>query len=439
MTDGLLIGIDIGTTGVKVVVVDPGRGQIAQATRANRLSSPHAGWAEADPAQWFANVESALLELASAIAGRAVAAIATTGMVPAIVAVDAAGAPVRAAILQNDARATGEVEALTGRLVMSGVTARAAIADSWGAAHALARYAADPLFVTPPGETIPGLAPLPLQALRLPPAIAAGLNDLGFVRIGDLIGQPRAPLTRRFGPELCRRLDQALGEIAEPIEPIRPEELVSVRRVFAEPIGAAETIARYIRKLVMALCEALEGRGLGARRLDLLCHRVDNRIETVRIGLAMPVRDSARLTRLLCDRIETIAPGFGIEIMTLAATLAEPLEPRQVVSSLVEDSDVDVSALVDILANRVGERAGAADVAARLRRVRALPRSGELGDDDLVDERDVRLDVEDLGGQLGRAGLRALRAKDVDRRHVRLPWQPCGRGRCRRGGRGRHP
>lgn len=182
------------------------------------------------------------------------------------------------------------LEALTGRLVMSGVTARAAIADSWGAAHALARYAADPLFVTPPGETVPILAPLPLQALRLPSAIAAGLYDLGFVRIGDLIGQPRAPLTRRFGPELCRRLDQALGAVAEPIEPIRPEDLVSVRRVFAEPIGAAETIARYIRKLVMALCETLEGRGLGARRLDLLCHRVDNRIETVRIGLAMPVR-----------------------------------------------------------------------------------------------------------------------------------------------------
>lgn len=249
------------------------------------------------------------------------------------------------------------LEALTGRLVMSGVTASAAIADSWGAAHALARYAADPLFVAPPDETIPVLAPLPLQALRLPPVIAEGLYDLGFGRIGDLIGQPRALLTRRFGPELCRRLDQALGEAAEPIEPIRPEELVSVRRVFAEPIGAAETIARYIRKLVMALCEALEARGLGARRLDLLCHRVDNRIETVRIGLAMPVRDPARLTRFLCDKIETIAPGFGIEIMSLTATLAEPLASKQAASSLIDEGAPDLSGLIDTLANRVGARA----------------------------------------------------------------------------------
>ena len=107
----------------------------------------------------------------------------------------------------------------------------------------------------------------------------------------------------------------------------------------------------------MALCEALEGRGLGARRLDLLCHRVDNRIETVRIGLAMPVRDSARLTRLLCDRIETIAPGFGIEIMSLTATLAEPLPLRQAASSLIEEGAPDLSGLIDTLANRVGARA----------------------------------------------------------------------------------
>ena len=82
------------------------------------------------------------------------------------------------------------------------------------------------------------------------------------------MGQPRAPLARRFGPGLWRRIDQALGTAAEPIDPIRPEGLVEVRRVFAEPIAAAETIARSIGKLVVALCEQLEARGLGARRLD---------------------------------------------------------------------------------------------------------------------------------------------------------------------------
>lgn len=170
------------------------------------------------------------------------------------------------------------LDALIGRLTLSGVSARAAIADTCGAAHALARYRANPTLIAVPGTCSDMLSPLPLEALRLPPATPAGLRDLGFSRIGDLIGQPRAPLTLRFGPELCRRLDQALGSSAEPIEPLRPEDMIEARRVFAEPIAAAETIARYIGKLVVALCEALETRGLGARRLDLLCHRIDNRI-----------------------------------------------------------------------------------------------------------------------------------------------------------------
>lgn len=249
------------------------------------------------------------------------------------------------------------LDALIGRLTLSGVAARAAIADTWGAAHALARYRADPILISEPGKVEAVLAPLPLEALRLAPSIPAGLRDLGFGSIDDLIGQPRAPLTRRFGPELGRRLDQALGLAAEAITPIRPEDMIEVRRSFAEPIGAAETIARYIGKLVATLCEMLEQRGLGARRLDLLCHRVDNRIETVRIGLARPVRDPKRLTRLLCDKIETIDPGLGIEIMSLAAPITEPLEARQAETSLIDAPEPDLSGLIDTLANRVGARA----------------------------------------------------------------------------------
>ncbi|MCK5745788.1 MAG: DNA polymerase Y family protein, partial [Oricola sp.] len=79
--------------------------------------------------------------------------------------------------------------------------------------------------------------------------------------------------------------------------------------------------------------------------------------QVVRVGMAVPVRDAARLTRLLCDKIETIDPGFGIEVMILAATSAEPLECRQSVSTLIEEETPDVTGLVDTLMNRVGERA----------------------------------------------------------------------------------
>jgi protein ImuB len=252
---------------------------------------------------------------------------------------------------------TAMLDALIGRLAMSGVTARAAIADSWGAAHALARYAARPSLVVPSNHGGSVLEQLPLEALRIPKQMSADLRVLGFERIGDLLTRPRAPLTLRFGPELGRRIDQALGTIAEPIEPVRPPDLIEVRRSFPEPIGAAETIARYIGKLVSQLCHELEAKGLGARRVDLICHRVDNRRQAVRVGMAVPVRDLKRLTRLLCDKIETIEPGFGIEVMTLVASVAEPLVQKQAITSLVEEATPDISDLVDTLANRVGERA----------------------------------------------------------------------------------
>lgn len=263
------------------------------------------------------------------------------------------------------------------RLAASGVRARAAVADTWGAAHALARCAAKPIMITSPGHGSAVLTSLPLAALRLPADMVGALHVLGFERIGDLLAQPRAPLTLRFGPQLGRRIDQALGTQSEPIDPIRPDDLIEVKRNFAEPIGAAETIARYIGKLVVQLCAELEAKGLGTKRLDLICHRVDNRLQAVRVGTAMPVRDVKRLTRLLTDKIETIEPGFGIEILSLAATLAEPLSEKQTLTTMVDDGMLDVSDLVDTLINRVGERSlyRAAPVATEVpeRSVRRVP------------------------------------------------------------------
>jgi protein ImuB len=248
------------------------------------------------------------------------------------------------------------VEAMIARFAASGLKARAALADGWSAAYALARYGPRPVIIVPPGESAKAVLDLPIAALRLPMEMVESLRVLGFARIGELADKPRAPLTLRFGPQLGRRLDQVTGRIGEPIDPVRPPDIIEVRQVFAEPIGAAETIARFIGKLVVELCGQLEAKGLGVKRLDLLFHRVDNRIEAIRIGTALPVRDVKRLTRLLCDKIETIDPGFGIEIMRLAATHAEPLAPRQMISALTEEPEADVTGLIDTLANRIGHQ-----------------------------------------------------------------------------------
>lgn len=68
----LLLGLDIGTTATKCVLVDPGRGVIATDSRPVTLATVHAGWAEEDPATWWRNaceLIPAVLTVAGTAAG----------------------------------------------------------------------------------------------------------------------------------------------------------------------------------------------------------------------------------------------------------------------------------------------------------------------------------------------------------------------------------
>lgn len=252
----------------------------------------------------------------------------------------------------------GELPMVTGianRFLAKKLTARVAVADSWGAAHACARALNRATVVVPPGDTVRAVEKLPISLLRLPSKIVSDLRVLGFQTIGDLANTPRAPLTLRFGPEVGRRLDEMLCRITEPIEPIRTPELVEVSKAFAEPIGTAETINKYVGRLVTQLVGDLQRRGLGVRRTDLIVEKVDGTRQAIRAGTAKPARDVAWLTKLFRDRTEKIEPGYGIEKLTLVAVLAEPMEEAQKVSALVEDDITDVTPLIDIYGNH-GQR-----------------------------------------------------------------------------------
>ncbi|NKK92895.1 DNA polymerase Y family protein [Rhizobium leguminosarum bv. viciae] len=234
------------------------------------------------------------------------------------------------------------------------LTARVAVADTWGVAHACARAISHTIIV-PVGETKRAVEKLPISLLRLSGKVVSDLRTLGFQTIGELANTPRAPLTLRFGPEIGRRLDQMFGHVSEPIDPIRTAELIEVSRAFAEPIGAAETINKYVGRLVVQLIEELQRRGLGVRRADLIVEKVDGTRQAIRAGTVKPMRDVAWLTKLFRDRTEKIEPGFGIEKLTLVAVMAQPLEERQKSSSLVEEEVTDVTPLIDIYGNR-GQR-----------------------------------------------------------------------------------
>jgi protein ImuB len=241
---------------------------------------------------------------------------------------------------------------LVGRLRDQGFAARAAVADTPGAAHALARFGAEPVAVVPPDGQDAALAPLPLAALRLPEAALDGLRLMGIERIGALAALPRAPLARRFGAGVIERLDQALGSVPEPISPIFPPELIQARLSFVEPLLTPEAFAHVIARLAETVCAALDHAGRGARRLDLVFERVDGSTQALRVGTARASRDARHLTRLLQERLERIDPGLGVEAMRLLVPRTDPMVPAQ--HDLSRPEEPDIAPLIDRLSNRFG-------------------------------------------------------------------------------------
>lgn len=241
------------------------------------------------------------------------------------------------------------------RMAEVGICVRAAVADTWAAAWGLARFST-PATIAPAGQTKKAIRDLPVAALRLAPDIVATLQRLGFETIGALAAAPRAPLARRFGPDLIRRLDQAFGNAPEPIDPIVQPSTPSARLSFLEPLGDGASLSVPLRKLADRLGSVLEEKGLGARRLDLLLFRVDRRIEAVRIGTARGMRDPKHIVRLLGEKLDSIDPGLGIETAILTASAVEPLGARQLSTGLGAQDEPDLSELIDRIGNRIGGR-----------------------------------------------------------------------------------
>lgn len=247
------------------------------------------------------------------------------------------------------------VRAFFGRL---GLTARIAVAGTPGAAHALARFAREPVVIVPTHGEVAAIAPLPLAALRLQPDALTAAGRFGLERVADLLPMPRGPLARRLGLATVERLDQAIGRIAEPIVPVVPFEAPTAERRLLEPIGTAEAIATVIGDVVADLVDVLRVRGLGARSVELTAARVDGVDQRIAIGASRATRDATHLTRMFVLRIERIDPGLGIEAVRMVVSRAEPLGATALGSMLAGDKGApDLAVTVDRIAGRIGETA----------------------------------------------------------------------------------
>ena len=248
------------------------------------------------------------------------------------------------------------------RLKAAGVPARAAIADTPGAAWALARFGHER--IAPAGRTREALAVLPVEALRLADKTLTLLRRFGLKRIGDLYALPRAGLARRFrgeeGMELVRRLDQALDATGEPLLPVRPAPLYRAWRVFPEPMIDVEGVAWVLPPLVEALAQQLERDGKGARRVRLTAFRVDGRTTSIEAGLSAPATTPAHLLRLLKERgLERLDLGFGADALMVEACKAEEARTRQgdLAGGDPHAGEAALAALVDRIEARLGEGA----------------------------------------------------------------------------------
>ena len=240
----------------------------------------------------------------------------------------------------------------------AGFTARVAVADTAGAAHALARFGREDLTIVPAGGTIRAISPLPVAALRLTGTALSAARRFGFETIADLLPVARGPLARRLGLPAITRLDQAVGGVAEPITPREDVTVSAVERRLLEPIGTAEAIAQVMEDLLGDLAEVLQARGLGARSIRLTGLCVDGTEQVVAVGTSRPTRDVSHLLRLLKLRIERIDPGMGLEQFLLVAPHTEPLDAVDLGAVLAGEVLVrDSARLVDVVAGRIGANA----------------------------------------------------------------------------------
>lgn len=263
------------------------------------------------------------------------------------------------------------------RLTAQGFAVSAAIADTPGAASAVARFGSDgeggAAAIVPPGQAGDWLKPLPLAALRIEDETVAMLERVGLKRIEDIAGRPRAPLAARFGTLLIRRLDQAFGIEGEPISPRLATPALIAERRFFEPVSSEEDVRSVIAALAGHLAEALERRGEGGRAFELALFRVDGAVSRVVVGTSRPLRAPRRVLGLFAEKLaslrDEIDVGYGFDLIRLGVLEAQREDAAQIDMQGADALESDLAELID----RLGARLGLARVARLLPCDRHLP------------------------------------------------------------------
>jgi xylulokinase len=196
VSQDVLVGLDVGTTGVKAVAISPDGRVLGSASESYGLSTPQPGWAEQDPEDWWRAAEACLKRLPEGPVG-------LSGQMHGLVVLDAEDRVLRPAILWNDQRTKAEcaeIEArvglerlieLTGNRALTGFTAPKLL---WLRSHEPDTYARI-------GHI---LLPKDYVRLRLTGEHAIDAADASGTLLFDVAG-------RRWSEEVCAALDVPLA------------------------------------------------------------------------------------------------------------------------------------------------------------------------------------------------------------------------------------
>lgn len=246
------------------------------------------------------------------------------------------------------------VHDIINRLKRLGYNVRVAMADTIGAAWAIAHFGRE--YIVPAGETITALLPLHPAALRLENEVIARLQKLGFRQIQDFITIPHTTLRRRFGASFVNRLNQVLGHEEELIEPVHQIEPYEERLPCLEPIATRTGIEIALKNLLETMCYRLQREQKGLRKAIFTGCRIDGDLQKIEIGTTSPSHNPVHLFNLFDLKLGMIEPGLGIEVFILQAPIVETTTVEQEELWRVQSNldHADLSELLDRVAGKLG-------------------------------------------------------------------------------------
>jgi protein ImuB len=244
------------------------------------------------------------------------------------------------------------------RIHHKGYYAKAAMADTIGAAWAATRFTNDVLLIEP-GKHSEILMDLSPACLRLERPTVERLDKLGLYHVKDLVSIPKTALRRRFGSHIVKRLGQAFGKEQEFIEGVQPVEPYQERLPCFEPIARREGIEIAVARLLDSLCIKLGKEGKGLRVAQLDCYRVDGKQQKVQISTSVASNNAKHLFHLFGLKLGDIEPDLGIELFVLTAGKTEDHTPRQQAfwKEAKGLNETSVAEFIDRISTRIGTNA----------------------------------------------------------------------------------